>query len=117
MQPATRPWPAAAGFMAGWRLWLPPLIVAMAEEHPFMDAYWEDKVARLERIDVPAYITAGWNTALHSRGSIDGFRGIASTQKWLVAHREFEWPYFYTPENLEDLRRFFDRASGSVLEG
>jgi hypothetical protein len=107
------------GFIAGFIGYGPGRvedIVAMAEEHPVMDAYWEDKVARLDRIDVPAYVRAGWNTALHSRGSIDGFRGIASTQKWLVAHREFEWPYFYTPENLEDLRRFFDRylrASGT----
>ena len=82
-----------------------------------MDAYWEDKVARLDRITVPAYVTAGWNTALHSRGSIDGFRGIASAHRWLVAHREFEWPYFYTPENLEDLRRFFDRYLKGIRNG
>jgi hypothetical protein len=108
------------GFIAGFIGYGPGRvedIVAMAEDHPFMDAYWEDKVARLERIDVPAYVTAGWNTALHSRGSIDGFRRIASTQKWLVAHREFEWPYFYTPENLEDLQRFFDRYLKGVRNG
>ena len=108
------------GFIAGFIGYGPGRvedIVAMAEGHPFMDAYWEDKVARLERIDVPAYVTAGWNTALHSRGSIDGFRGIASTHKWRVAHREFEWPYFYTPENLEDLRRFFDRYLKGIRNG
>ena len=91
--------------------------LAMGEEHPFMDAYWEDKIARLDRIQVPAYVTAGWTTALHARGSIEGFRRIASTRKWLVAHREFEWPYFYMPENLDDLRRFFDRYLKGIRNG
>jgi hypothetical protein len=108
------------GFIAGFIGYGPGRvedIVAMAGEHPVMDAYWEDRVARLDRIDVPAYVTAGWNTALHSRGSIDGFRRIASAHKWLVAHREFESPYFYTPENLEDLRRFFDRYLKGIRNG
>ena len=92
-------------------------IAAMAQERPFIDAYWQDKRARLERIEVPAYITAGWNLPLHLQGSIDGFRGIASTQKWLVVHREFEWSYFYSPQNLEDLRRFFDRYLKGIRNG
>lgn len=91
--------------------------LTMTREHPLMDAYWDDKVAALDRIRVPAYITAGWNLPLHLHGSIEGFRRIRSPQKWLVAHREFEWRYYYTPENLEDLRRFFDRYLKGIRNG
>jgi hypothetical protein len=66
----------------------------MTREHPLMDAYWDDKVAALDKIGIPVYITAGWNLPLHLQGSIEGFRRIASPQKWLVAHREFEWRYY-----------------------
>lgn len=83
-------------------------MVAMIHKYPLMNRYWESKIARLDKISVPAYITAGWSH-FHLRGSIEGFRRISSTNKWLRVHRDFEWPDFYAPENLEDLRRFFDR--------
>ncbi len=89
---------------------------AMVQEHPFSNAYWEDKVAPLEKVEVPAYITTGWNH-FHNRGSVMGFRQISSTLKWLRAHREFEWPDQYTREGLDDLTRFFDRYLKGVRNG
>ncbi|MFS8036674.1 CocE/NonD family hydrolase [Xanthobacter sp. AM11] len=83
-------------------------IAANFDAHPFYDAYWREKVADLKQIEVPAYITAGWSH-FHLLGSIDAFRRIGSDAKWLRIHREFEWPDFYAPENLNDLCRFFDR--------
>lgn len=88
----------------------------MVLERPYYDAYWKDKVAKLENIDVPAYITGGWNH-FHLYGAVDGFREISSTQKWIRIHREFEWPDQYARENIEDLTRFFDRYLKGIRNG
>jgi len=82
-------------------------IVAMARSYPLMNGYWEDKVAKLENIEVPAYITAGW-CHFHLRGSTEAFRRISSPNKWLRIHRDFEWVDNFYPENLADLQLYFD---------
>lgn len=79
------------------------------QKYPFIDcAYWKDKDPIWEKIKIPVYVTACWNH-FHLRGSINGFRKIKSTRKWLRAHRNFEWPDAYNNENLRDLEKFFDR--------
>lgn len=78
------------------------------QRREFHDDYWREKVPDLTAIDIPAYVCAGWSH-FHLTGTLRGFREISSAQKWLRVHREFEWPDQYAPENLEDLRRFFDR--------
>ena len=90
--------------------------VAMARKYPLMNAYWEDKIPNFDNIEIPVYVTAGW-LHFHLRGSIEAFRRIASPKKWLRAHRDFEWADAYTPENLEDLRRFFDRYLKDIRNG
>ena len=89
---------------------------AMAEKYPLMNAYWEDKIPDFSKITVPAYVTAGWNH-FHLRGSVIGWRKIASKQKWLRAHREFEWPDFYERHNMEELKAFFDRYCKGIRNG
>jgi predicted acyl esterase len=91
-------------------------VVAMIRKYPLMNSYWEDKIAHLDKINIPAYMTAGWNH-FHLHGCFDGFRNIASTNKWMRAHREFEWPDSYTPQNLDDLLRFFDRYLKGIRNG
>ncbi|MFZ0449428.1 MAG: CocE/NonD family hydrolase [Desulfatiglandaceae bacterium] len=90
--------------------------VAMSLEYPLMNGYWEDKRPKFGKIEVPAYITAGWSH-FHLHGSIEGFRRISCPHKWLRVHRDFEWPDYYTPQNLEDLRRFFDRYLKGIRNG
>jgi predicted acyl esterase len=90
--------------------------VAMALKYPLINAYWEDKIVRFEDIEIPAYVTAGWSH-FHLRGSFEGFRRIASPQKWLRVNRDFEWPDMYTPENIHDLQRFFDRYLKDIHTG
>ncbi len=85
-------------------------------EHPFMDAYWEDKIPKWEKIRIPVYTTLCWNH-FHLHGSLEGFRRIRSTKKWIRAHREFEWPDTYCVFGLEDLRRFFDRYLKDIRNG
>ena len=90
--------------------------LAMARQHPLMNSYWEDKIPRVENIEIPVYVTAGW-LHFHLRGSIEGFRRIASPKKWLRAHRDFEWPDLFSPENIKDLELFFDRYLKGIRNG
>ena len=89
---------------------------AMARKYPYINGYWEDKIAKLEKVRVPAYVTASWSH-FHLRGAIDGFRKIRSPKKWLRAHREFEWPDAYCSKYLEDLKRFYDRYLKDIRNG
>ena len=88
----------------------------MAERYPLMNAYWADKIPDFSKVVVPAYVTAGWNH-FHLRGSVNGWRKIASEQKWLRAHREFEWPDFYSAKYLPELKAFFDRYCKGIRNG
>jgi predicted acyl esterase len=83
-------------------------LVAMAHKYPLMNEYWEEKIARLDRINVPASITANFQH-FHAMGSLAGFRQIASRDKWLRVLNVFEWPDYSALAQMEDLRRFFDR--------
>jgi len=78
-------------------------------EHPLYDAFWESKSAPLERVTVPAFVVASWSDqGLHTRGTLEGFKQIASRQKWLEIHGRKKWAYFYEREPMERLREFFD---------
>jgi predicted acyl esterase len=88
----------------------------MVLEHPYYDAYWAAKVAKAENIKVPVYITGGWNH-FHLYGALEGFSQTGSARKWLRIHREFEWPDQYQRENLDDLKRFFDRYLKGIRNG
>ncbi len=90
--------------------------VAMIEEYPLMNAYWESMIPDFKKVTVPVYMTAGWNH-IHLRGVMNAYMNISSPQKWLRAHREFEWPDGYMWWNLEDLKRFFDRYLKGIRNG
>ncbi|BEU88348.1 CocE/NonD family hydrolase [Selenomonas sp. TAMA-11512] len=81
----------------------------MIVEHPLLDAYWQDKIARLDRIRIPAYVVASYTNPVHTSGTFAGFRKLAAKDKWLRVHNTNEWADYYTPSNVEDLRKFFDR--------
>lgn len=90
---------------------------AMAGAHPLWNEYWESKQAKHEDTEVPAYVVASWNSRLHSRGSLEGFKRLGSARKWLRVHDGWEWPDYYDPPNVEDLRRFFDRYLRDIDNG
>jgi len=82
---------------------------AETAEHPFFDDFWKSKAADFRRITVPAFVVASWSDqGLHTRGTLEGFRRIASRQKWLDIHGRKKWAYYYLPESLERQRVFFD---------
>ncbi len=80
------------------------------EEREFLDDYWQSKAAQLERIEVPAFVCASWtDQGLHTRGTLEGFRRIASADKWLYVHGRKKWAHYYEPRSMEMQRAFFDR--------
>ncbi len=82
-------------------------IPAMRRKYPLMNDYWQDKVADLEKIRIPAYIVASWTNGMHTPGTYGGYQRIGSQNKWLRIHLSHEWPDFYSWQ--DDLRLFFDR--------
>lgn len=92
-------------------------IPAMVEQYPLFNEYWHQKAAPLEKVKVPAYVVASWTNDLHTLGTLEGFRRIASEHKWLRVHNTHEWHDYYHPENVEDLRRFFDFFLKGVKNG
>jgi hypothetical protein len=80
----------------------------MIVENQLMTPYWEDKKARLERIEVPAYVVASFTNPAHTHGSFDGFRKTASKDKWLRVNNTNEWLDFYTPQYRDELLAFFN---------
>lgn len=83
-------------------------ILAEAQRYPLMNGLWENKIPRVDRIDVPAYVVASYSNSLHTVGTFRAWRGLASERKWLRIHNTQEWPDYYDETNREDLRRFFD---------
>jgi putative CocE/NonD family hydrolase len=73
-----------------------------------MNDLWDDKIARFDKITVPAYVVASYSNTLHTAGTFRAWRRIASEEKWLRIHNTQEWPDYYDEANVEDLRRFFD---------
>jgi uncharacterized protein len=83
-------------------------IALEAEAMPLAEPFWDDQIARYDRIEVPTYVVASYSNTLHCAGTFRAWRRIASEQKWLRIHNNQEWPDYYEPENIERLRRFFD---------
>lgn len=83
-------------------------VIAMLHKYPLMNAYWQDKIVPMERINVPTYVTANFKH-WHCLGSLDGFRRISTDKKWLRFINNQEWPDYYALPQMEDLKRFFDR--------
>ncbi len=91
-------------------------VMGMAEKYPLRNDWWNSKVPIFENIEIPCYATACWNH-FHLRGAMRGYREIKSRKKWMRIHREFEWPDLYTPENIQDLKMFFDRYLKDINNG
>ena len=88
----------------------------MLATHHLLDEYWDSRIPKWEKIKVPAYICAGM-CHIHNRGSFEAFRRIRSPRKWMRAHRDMEWPDTYNPDNLDDLKKFFDRYLKDIRNG
>ncbi|HTY81834.1 MAG TPA: CocE/NonD family hydrolase [Dehalococcoidales bacterium] len=84
--------------------------IANGNAHPLFDDYWKSKNADLTKITVPAFVVASWTDhGLHNRGTLEGFKQIASKDKWLLVHGRKKWWHFYKKESVEMQRQFFNR--------
>lgn len=84
-------------------------MAAELEAYPLANCeLWQDKVADVSKITVPAYVVASYSNTLHTMGTFRAWRAIGSAEKWLRIHDTQEWPDYYSPEATEELRRFFD---------
>ena len=92
-------------------------LVAMITKIPLYNAYWKSKAADLEKIDVPAYITASWTNLVHTGGTFRAWESISSPDKWLRVHNTHEWNDYYNPDNVEELCRFFDHYLKGIDNG
>ncbi|CAH0024446.1 unnamed protein product [Clonostachys rhizophaga] len=75
----------------------------MAIDHQTINEYWEDKVARLDRISVPATSSRATPTR-----SIPTVHLLASDPSARKTSGSEPITHYYNPENVEDLRKFFD---------
>ena len=79
-------------------------------DHHLYDAYQQSKCAKLAQITVPAFVVADWgDQGLHTRGALDAFQGISSTDKWLYVHAGKKWQYFFLQANLDRQEAFFHK--------
>jgi predicted acyl esterase len=85
-------------------------IVEETLEHPLFDDFWKSKVADFSKIVTPAFIVASWtDQGLHERGTLEGFKGLASKHKWLEVHGRKKWSYYYEPKSIARLQALFDK--------
>jgi predicted acyl esterase len=94
-------WGASSTRIEDWRTEM--------HEHPIFDAFWASKAADFSRIETPAFVVASWSDqGLHTRGTLEGFKHIASPHKWLEVHGRKKWAYYYEPASVARLQTFFD---------
>jgi uncharacterized protein len=105
----------SAMFLPGQNLAEQPWV--MVQNNVIRNAYSDDKAAKLEKIKIPAYVVADGGTTLHRFGAVEGFRRIASKNKWLRINNTNEWHDQYTPANQQDLLKFFDRYLKGINNG
>ena len=79
-------------------------------EHHLYDDYQQSKCAKLSQINVPAFVVADWgDQGLHTRGALDAFQEISSTEKWLYVHGGKKWQYFFLQSSLDRQEAFFQK--------
>lgn len=87
-------------------------------DHPLRDEFWDAQAIHLEKINVPALICASFSDqGLHTRDTFEGYKRIASSQKWLFSHRRPKWDAFYSAEAVEAQTAFFDRFLKDIDNG
>ncbi len=77
--------------------------------HPLLDDWYKARSGELSNIDVPALVVSNWSAlGLHLRGTIQGFVGIASKDKWLRVQMGPYFATFFAPEGVAMQKKFFD---------
>jgi len=84
-------------------------LLAEVRSNELDNDYYDSLRAPLEDIRVPMLVCGSFSDhLLHSRGSLEAFRRVGSSQKWLWTHRGGKWTTFYSEEAKADQLAFFD---------
>jgi len=98
-----------AGGNLNWSLNRTENTAANVVAHPLHDAYWESKETDFSAITQPLFTVASWSDhGLHTRGTLEAWKGATSENKWLLVHGQKKWQHYYRPEHRELQRQFFD---------
>ncbi len=74
----------------------------------FVDEFYRDRTADLERIVTPLLSCGNWGgQGLHPRGNTEGFLRAGSTHKWLEMHGDTHTSPFYTDYGVRMQKEFF----------
>ena len=85
---------------------------------PLNGPWYEERSAQLDRIRIPALVVANWGgLGLHLRGTILGWLGIASREKWLKIQSGSYFLTFLLPGSVALQRKFFDRYLKDIDNG
>src|SRR4029077_8085978 len=85
---------------------------------PLNGPWYEERSARLDRVQIPALVVANWGgLGLHLRGTILGYLGIASRSKWLKVQSGSYFFTFLLPQTVALQRKFFDRYLKDIDNG
>lgn len=85
---------------------------------PLNGPWYEERSGALERVTIPALVVANWGgLGLHLRGTLLGYCGIASRDKWLKVQSGSYFLTFLMPESVALQRRFFDRYLKGIDNG
>ena len=88
-------------------------IARQARTRPEFARWWAQRNRAGEQIAVPALVCGSFSDHnLHTRGSFEGFRRIASEHKWLYTHRGPKWGTYYSEPALQIHAEFFDHFLG-----
>lgn len=78
--------------------------------HPLNDSFYQERTPDLAKIDQPILVVANWGgLALHLRGTIGGYMGVSSRDKWLKIQSGSYIHTYFQPQNVALQKRFFDR--------
>lgn len=81
----------------------------MYRRNPLVGPYWDDKRPDMRKIKVPAYITASFNSPLHTMGSIRAYMEISNPNKWIRFSPYQEWHDLWAVEKSSDeMLSFFE---------
>lgn len=85
------------------------LPIDFLKRHPFYDAFWREKTAKLEQITIPMLTCASFSDhAFHTEGSFRAFMKAKSKHKWVYTHRTGKWAAYYSPEVQQLTKDFMD---------
>jgi uncharacterized protein len=102
VSPLTHNWMLLTGIGLG----LVEDMEAGTREHPLFDEYWSRRVADWAAIKVPFYAVTEWGNDLHSRGTIEAWKHISSSHKFLDITGGKEWAEFYSEVAFARQRAF-----------